>query len=135
MSKFWGDIIKKLEPYTPGEQPKDLNLIKLNTNENPFGPGQSVLREIKRNCEDILRLYPDPESNGLRKALAKFHNLPIESVFVSNGSDESLAFIFQGLLKKINQSYFQILHIVFILFIANYMRFNIRKYPLIKILI
>ena len=100
MSKFWGDIIKKLEPYTPGEQPKDLNLIKLNTNENPFGPGQSVLGEIKRNCEDLLRLYPDPESNGLRKALAKFHNLPIESVFVSNGSDESLAFIFQGLLKK-----------------------------------
>ena len=100
MSKFWGDIIKNLEPYTPGEQPKDLNLIKLNTNENPFGPGQSVLGEIKRNCEDILRLYPDPESNGLRKALAKFHNLPIESVFVSNGSDESLAFIFQGLLKK-----------------------------------
>ena len=100
MSKFWGELIKKLEPYTPGEQPKDLNLIKLNTNENPFGPSEMVLSEIKKNCKEYLRLYPDPESTELKKALAKLHNLLPESIFVSNGSDESLAFIFQALLKK-----------------------------------
>ena len=100
MSMYWGDIVKKLIPYTPGEQPKDLNLLKLNTNENPYGPSPNVLNKIKNNCNDSLRLYPDPESVELKKLLAEHHNLPIESVFVSNGSDESLAFIFQGLLKK-----------------------------------
>ena len=100
MSMYWGDIVKKLIPYTPGEQPKDLNLLKLNTNENPYGPSPNVLSKIKNNCNDSLRLYPDPESIELKKLLAEHHNLSMESVFVSNGSDESLAFIFQGLLKK-----------------------------------
>ena len=100
MSKYWGDIVEKLIPYTPGEQPKDLNLLKLNTNENPYGPSPNVLNEIKNSCNDSLRLYPDPESIELKKLLAEHHNLSMESVFVSNGSDESLAFIFQGLLKK-----------------------------------
>ncbi|MBT3826637.1 MAG: histidinol-phosphate transaminase [Nitrosomonadales bacterium] len=100
MSKYWGNIVEKLMPYTPGEQPKDLDLLKLNTNENPFGPSPRVLNEIKKNCKDHLRLYPDPESLELKKSLAEHHNLSRESVFVSNGSDESLAFIFQALLKK-----------------------------------
>ena len=100
MSKYWGDIVEKLIPYTPGEQPKDSSLLKLNTNENPYGPSPNVLKEIKNNCNDSLRLYPDPESIKLKKLLAQHHNLPFESVFISNGSDESLAFIFQGLLKK-----------------------------------
>ena len=100
MSKYWGDIVEKLAPYTPGEQPKDLDLLKLNTNENPFGPSPNVLKEITKNCNGLLRLYPDPESLELRSALASYHNLPEESVFISNGSDESLAFIFLGLLKK-----------------------------------
>ena len=69
MSKYWGDIVEKLIPYTPGEQPKDLNLLKLNTNENPYGPSPNVLNEIKRNCNDSLRLYPDPESIKLKKLL------------------------------------------------------------------
>ena len=100
MSKYWGNIVEKLIPYTPGEQPKDSSLLKLNTNENPYGPSPNVLKEIKNNCNDSLRLYPDPESIKLKKLLAEHHNLPLESVFISNGSDESLAFIFQGLLKK-----------------------------------
>jgi histidinol-phosphate aminotransferase len=100
MSKYWGGIVEKLKPYTPGEQPKDSSLLKLNTNENPYGPSPNVLKEIKNNCNDSLRLYPDPESIKLKKLLAEHHNLPLESVFISNGSDESLAFIFQGLLKK-----------------------------------
>ena len=56
MSMYWGDIVKKLIPYTPGEQPKDLNLMKLNTNENPYGPSPNVLSEIKNTCNDSLRL-------------------------------------------------------------------------------
>ena len=98
MSKLWGEIVEKLNPYTPGEQPNDLNLMKLNTNENPYGPSPHVLKNIKNKCNDSLRLYPDPESIELKKTLAEYHNLSPESVFVSNGSDESLAFIFQGLL-------------------------------------
>ena len=77
MSMYWGDIVKKLIPYTPGEQPKDLNLLKLNTNENPYGPSPNVLNKIKNNCNDSLRLYPDPESVELKKLLAEHHNLPI----------------------------------------------------------
>ncbi len=100
MSKLWGEIVEKLKPYTPGEQPNDLNLLKLNTNENPYGPSPYVLKNIKNKSNDSLRLYPDPESVELKKSLAEYHNLSPESVFVSNGSDESLAFIFQGLLKK-----------------------------------
>ena len=49
MSKLWGEIVEKLKPYTPGEQPNDLNLLKLNTNENPYGPSPYVLKNIKNN--------------------------------------------------------------------------------------
>ena len=71
MSKLWGEIVEKLNPYTPGEQPNDLNLMKLNTNENPYGPSPHVLKNIKNKCNDSLRLYPDPESIELKKSLVK----------------------------------------------------------------
>ena len=100
MNKYWSDIVKKLTPYTPGEQPKDKILFKLNTNENPYGPSNKVLDAIKLNAKENLRLYPDPESRALKQTIANYYNLSEHNVFVGNGSDEILAFIFQALLKK-----------------------------------
>lgn len=100
MNKFWSKLVEELSPYIPGEQPKNQALIKLNTNENPYGPSPKVLTAIKLAISDKLKLYPDPESNELRRAIAEFYNISSSNIFVGNGSDEILAFIFQGFLKK-----------------------------------
>ncbi len=94
MSRYWSDIVSKLEPYVPGEQPKDKKYIKLNTNENPYPPSPKVLEAIKNACNSDIRLYPDPECDILRKTIAEYFNLGKEQVFVGNGSDELLAFSF-----------------------------------------
>ena len=100
MNKFWSDIVTKLTPYSPGEQPKDKTLLKLNTNENPYSPSSRVLNAIKLNTKDNLRLYPDPDSIKLKEVISKYYKLNKANIFIGNGSDEILAFIFQGLLKK-----------------------------------
>jgi histidinol-phosphate aminotransferase len=89
MSKFWSKIVHQLTPYVPGEQPKINNLVKLNTNENPYGPSSKVLEALQKEAADTLRLYPDPNSDALKKAIAEYHGLSINQVFVGNGSDES----------------------------------------------
>ncbi len=99
MSKFWSDIVHKLTPYVPGEQPKLNNLVKLNTNENPYGPSPRVIEALKLEAADTLRLYPDPNSDALKAAIAHTHALNPNQVFVGNGSDEVLAHVFQALLK------------------------------------
>ena len=99
MSKFWSDIVHKLTPYVPGEQPKLNNLVKLNTNENPYGPSPNVLKALKAEAADTLRLYPDPNSDALKAAIAHTYHLNANQVFVGNGSDEVLAHVFQALLK------------------------------------
>lgn len=99
MSKFWSQVVHDLTPYVPGEQPKLPNLIKLNTNENPYGPSPKVLEALRAEATDSLRLYPDPDSVKLKAAIAEFHGLTSAQVFVGNGSDEVLAHTFQALLK------------------------------------
>jgi histidinol-phosphate aminotransferase len=99
LSKFWSDTVKRLTPYVPGEQPKLANLVKLNTNENPYGPSPKVLEALRAEAADTLRLYPDPNSDRLREAIAVYHQLDPANVFVGNGSDEVLAHAFQALLK------------------------------------
>ncbi len=99
MSRFWSKIVHDLVPYVPGEQPKINNLIKLNTNENPYGPGPKVLEALRAEASDSLRLYPDPNSDKLKDAIAEFHGIRKNQVFVGNGSDEVLAHVFQALLK------------------------------------
>jgi histidinol-phosphate aminotransferase len=100
MSRFWSDIVHTLTPYVPGEQPKVSNLIKLNTNENPFGPSPKVLDAISAETNDLLRLYPDPNASELKSAIAQYYHLDETNVFVGNGSDEVLAHTFAGLLKQ-----------------------------------
>ncbi len=99
MSKFWSPLVKDLVPYVPGEQPKMANLVKLNTNENPFGPSPKVIEAIQAELNDSLRLYPDPEGENLRKTIAGYHKVKPEQVFLGNGSDEVLAHIFYGLFQ------------------------------------
>jgi len=99
MSKYWSDVVHKLTPYVPGEQPKINNLVKLNTNENPYGPSPKVIEALKLEAAETLRLYPDPNSDALRAAIAQVHQLDSSQVFVGNGSDEVLAHVFQALLK------------------------------------
>jgi histidinol-phosphate aminotransferase len=99
LSKYWSEVVRKLTPYIPGEQPKLSNLIKLNTNENPYGPSPKVLEAIHAEVGEGLKLYPDPNSDHLRAVIANYHGLTAAHVFVGNGSDEILAHTFQALLK------------------------------------
>ncbi|CDG83652.1 histidinol-phosphate transaminase [Janthinobacterium agaricidamnosum] len=99
MSRFWSAAVKQLTPYVPGEQPKLANLIKLNTNENPFGPSPKVLEAMRAATSDALRLYPDPSASALKRTLADYHGVDSTQVFVGNGSDEVLGFVFMALLK------------------------------------
>lgn len=95
-SKYWSDLVTRLEPYVPGEQPTLTNLVKLNTNENPFGPSPKVLAAIAAATGDNLRLYPPPDIGRLKTTIATYHDLAVEQVFVGNGSDEVLAHAFQA---------------------------------------
>lgn len=99
MSKYWSGTVHRLTPYVPGEQPKLVDLIKLNTNENPYGPSPKVLEALQREVAESLRLYPDPGSDRLCHAIAATYGLEPANVFVGNGSDEVLAHVFQALLK------------------------------------
>ena len=99
MSRFWSPVVKGLTPYVPGEQPKLQNLVKLNTNENPYGPSPAVLAAVHEAVSDSLRLYPDPNADALKETLAAYHGVARNEIFVGNGSDEVLAFVFQALLQ------------------------------------
>jgi histidinol-phosphate aminotransferase len=96
MSKFWSETTRKIEPYIPGEQPRDKKYIKLNTNENPYPPSPKVLEAIRRAANEDLRLYPDPVCEDLRRTVADYYGLKKEQVFIGNGSDELLAFSFMA---------------------------------------
>lgn len=98
MSRFWSPVVHTLSPYVPGEQPKQDDVVKLNTNENPYPPSPRVLAAIASAAER-LRLYPDPRATRLREAIAARCDVAPGQVFVGNGSDEVLAHTFQALLK------------------------------------
>ena len=100
MSRFWSPVVQTLTPYVPGEQPQMQRLVKLNTNESPYGPSPKALAAIEAQNTADLRLYPAPEGTTLKQAIAKLHGLDANQVFVGNGSDEVLAHVFAGLLKQ-----------------------------------
>lgn len=92
---FFSEKVKNILPYVPGEQPKDGEYIKLNTNENPYPPSKRVIEKVKNIDYNKLRLYPDPECTELRNIFAKILGVKSENIFVGNGSDEVLATAFQ----------------------------------------
>ncbi|MEK6789534.1 MAG: histidinol-phosphate transaminase [Pseudomonadota bacterium] len=104
MSRFWSPFVRDLVPYVPGEQPKIANLVKLNTNEHPFGPSPRALAAMQAAVGDDLRLYPDPNADQLKSTIADYFDLASQGgdkswVFVGNGSDEVLAHAFHGLFQ------------------------------------
>ncbi|BCF95757.1 histidinol-phosphate aminotransferase 1 [Paraburkholderia sp. PGU19] len=102
MSRYWSDIVHRLTPYVPGEQPALAHPVKLNTNENPYPPSPAVVGAIRNELGETaesLRRYPDPTARVLRETVAAHHGLKVDQVFAGNGSDEVLATVFQALLK------------------------------------
>lgn len=102
MSRFWSPVVRDLTPYVPGEQPKIANLIKLNTNENPYPPSPKAVAAMQAELGEDgarLRLYPDPNADLLKQAVARRYGASPDQVFVGNGSDEVLAHAFLALLK------------------------------------
>lgn len=98
-SSYWSPAIHTLAPYVPGEQPRQPGIVKLNTNENPYPPSPRVLEAVRAAADERLRLYPPPEADELKAAIAAYHSLAAGQVFVGNGSDEVLAHVFFGLLN------------------------------------
>ena len=96
MSRFLNEQYQSLEAYTPGEQPRDMQYIKLNTNESPYPPAPSVVEAMTKQQVELLRLYSDPTAMGLKDKLAGLYGVKSENVFISNGSDEVLNFAFMA---------------------------------------
>lgn len=90
----WRDNLRRVEPYVPGEQPNEKDMVKLNTNENPYPPSPKVLQAMNDFDIDTLRLYPDPNSQLLVDAIAKRYDVDSDQVFVGVGSDDVLAIAF-----------------------------------------
>lgn len=90
----WEENIRKVVPYVPGEQPKDLDILKLNTNENPYSPAPGVKKLILEFDYDALRLYPDTDSTNLTKELAAYYHLKPSQIFIGVGSDDVLSMSF-----------------------------------------
>lgn len=105
MSQYWSDIVHQLDPYVPGEQPQDKQYIKLNTNENPYPPSPRVLEAIQQTDVDNIKRYPDPEASALTQALADYHKVDTNNVFLGNGSDEVLAHAFNAFFQHKDLTY------------------------------
>lgn len=101
MSRFFVDKYSKLVPYTPGEQPKDMNYIKLNTNESPFPPSKEVSEAVKEEANK-LQLYCDPVCTELTNKIAEIHGVSFDEVLATNGSDEILNFAFMAFCDNKN---------------------------------
>jgi histidinol-phosphate aminotransferase len=116
LANFCSPVVTRLVPYVPGEQPKIHNLVKLNTNENPYPPSPRVIEAIHNAAQEGLQLYPDPESTALRQVIAATYGLAEKHVFLGNGSDEVLAHAFftffqQGrplLMPDISYSFYKV---------------------------
>ncbi|MFV0283979.1 MAG: histidinol-phosphate transaminase [Castellaniella sp.] len=100
MSQLWSDHVAGLMPYVPGEQARIPDLLKLNTNENPYGPSPRAIEAMRAALSDEMRLYPDYQALDLRRVIADRFGLAPDQVFLGNGSDEILAHVFNGLFLR-----------------------------------
>ena len=100
MEKLWTENLRDIEPYVPGEQSSDKNIIKLNANENPYPPSPKALEAMKKFNIDELKKYPNANTTPLKQALADYYNVDIKNVFVGNGSDDVIAIAFQALFNS-----------------------------------
>lgn len=130
LSKFWSEATRLTEPYVPGEQPKVKNMIKLNTNENPYPPSPKVLAALKGAVDGNLRLYPDPTADELCEVIAKAYDVEKNQVFIGNGSDEVLAFSFLAFFNQGEQILFPDITYSFYPVYANLYRLDYKEVPL-----
>lgn len=100
MEKLWTENLRKIEPYVPGEQSEDKDIIKLNANENPYPPSPMAEQAIKEFNADSLRLYPNANATELKQALADYYNVKTNNIFLGNGSDDVIAVVFQALFNS-----------------------------------
>lgn len=100
MEKLWTENLRKIEPYVPGEQSEDKDIIKLNANENPYPPSPMAEQAIKEFNADSLRLYPNANATELKQALADYYNVKTNNIFLGNGSDDVIAVAFQALFNS-----------------------------------
>lgn len=100
MEKLWTENLRKIDPYVPGEQSDDKDIIKLNANENPYPPSPMAEQAIKEFNTDSLRLYPNANATELKQALADYYNVGVENIFLGNGSDDVIAVAFQALFNS-----------------------------------
>ena len=106
MSRFLNSKYQGFEAYTPGEQPKDMEYVKLNTNESPYPPSQEVVDAVNKSEIELLKLYPDPEAKGLKEKLAKLHGVTSKNIYLANGSDDILNFAFMAFCGDGKEAYF-----------------------------
>ena len=105
MSKFFSQKYKNLTPYVPGEQPKEREYIKLNTNESPFPPSKLAIKKAREESKKLY-LYSDPDSKQLTNTVADYYGVKSEQVIMTNGSDEVLNFAFMAYSDKDNPAVF-----------------------------
>lgn len=100
MEKLWDKNLRKIDPYVPGEQSRDKDIIKLNANENPYPPSPKAVEAIKNFNADKFRLYPDANALELKQALADYYGVEVKNIFLGNGSDDVIAVAFQALFNS-----------------------------------
>ena len=100
MEKLWKKNLRDIEPYVPGEQSKEQNIVKINANENPYPPSPKVIEAIKNFDNGNLRFYPDANAYTFKKAVADYYDVDIENVFLGNGSDDVIALSFQAFFNS-----------------------------------
>ena len=100
MEELWTENLRKIDPYVPGEQSRDKDIIKLNANENPYPPSPKAVEVIKNFNADRLRLYPDANALSLKQALADYYGVEVKNIFLGNGSDDVIAVAFQALFNS-----------------------------------
>ena len=130
MKRYWSKHIQNVVPYTPGEQPREGNFIKLNTNECPYPPSPKVMEAIRAAGGEGLRLYPDPECLDLRTAIAQREGLDVNQVFCGNGSDEILAFAFQAFFEPDREVVFPKITYSFYPVYTDFFGLNRREVPM-----
>lgn len=100
MSREWTKNLRNIEPYVPGEQSKDRDIVKINANENPYPPSPKAVEILKNFDTNNLRFYPNANSTRLKEAIAKYYKVDVSNVFVGNGSDDVLAVAFQSFFNS-----------------------------------
>ncbi len=132
MSRFLSERFCELNPYTPGEQPRDQKYVKLNTNESPYPPSPKVLGAINGEEVKKLNLYPDPTAKALTEALADYYGVESKNVVVSNGSDDILYFAFMAFCDSENGAVFPEISYGFYEVFAHLCGIKFKKIPLMN---